>query len=304
MSEVAEKAAEITAEVVEESIDGVVDVVEVVRNNPVALALVGAAGLVAGGVGGYFIAKKRLSSFYEERITREIAEAKEFYAGLNKVNVDGEPLSPQEILEQRHGSEAATMALREYQGRQAVESVLTDDEQDEVQIRKIEKARITETSLVTEVDPEHGVHPVELVEKSETVNVFTDPHFDLDEEMKHRTPAKPYIITHDEFFTNEPEHENVSLTYYELDDTLTNERDEPIREVDEMIGDDHLVRFGHGSRDRNVVYIRNERLGTDFEVSKSTGSYLEEVLGMPDEPDSLKHSDQRDRRRAFKHGDG
>lgn len=309
MSAVAEKAAEVTAEVVEESVDGVVEVMEVARNNPVTLAVVGVLCLAAGGAGGYFIAKKTLRKYYEDLSAQEIAEAKEFYASLNKVSVDGEPLTPMQVLANTQGVDVAAEALRTYQGRQAAEKIVesgelqTDDEMDEAQIRKIENARIHSVS----VDAEPGLAggKIEVVEKVETRNVFVDPTFDLEEEMKYRTPTTPYIIHHDEYFENEREFENVSLTYYEQDDTLTNESDEPIREIDKMIGEDHLVRFGHGSKSSNVVYVRNERLQTDFEITKSTGSYLEEVLGVTnDDAEQSLDPAARDARRAFRHGDG
>lgn len=304
MSEVAEKAAEATAEVVEESIDGVVETLEVMRNNPVTLALVGVVALAAGGAGGYFIAKKQLRSYYEDLATMEIEQAKEFYAGVYKTDPDGAVLTPQEVLTQRHGSEAAQEALRGYQGRQAAEAILERDEmevaldeQDEAQVRRLEERRRHEEVVET---------PDEVVETvTETRNVFIDPNFDLEEEKKHRTKSKPYIITHDEFYAGDLDYDTITLTYFEEDDTLTNERDEPIREVDKMIGDDHLVRFGHGSKDRNIVFVRNDRLETDFEVVKAEGSYVKQVLGMLDEDDdstSLKHS--ADQRRAFRRGEG
>lgn len=306
MSEVAEKAAEATAEVVEESIDGVVETLEVMRNNPVTLALVGVAGLVAGGVGGYFIARKTLRSFYEDLASVEIEQAKEFYAGVYKTDADGAVLTPMEVLKDRHGAAAAAEAVRGYQGRQAAEAILEKDElsvalddQDEAQVRRIEEARLHSVSLDTEPGPGGGF--VETV--SEVRNVFNDPSFDYEEEKKLRTKEAPYIITHDEFFDKENEYEDQKLTYYEDDDTLVNENDRPVDDLT-LVGEDHLARFGHGSRDRNIVYVRNDKLEMDFEIVLAKGSYLE-ALGLGPEPDnSLKHSNQRDARRAFRHGDG
>lgn len=287
MSEVAEKAGEVAAEVVEETVDGVVDVVEVVRTNPKLVVLAGLVGAAAGAAGGYFFAKNKLKSFYEDLAAEEIGEAKRFYANLNKVDVEsGDVLSPMEVLERTHPAAAAS--LREYQGEKVEDLETALDEQDEAQIARIEER-------VRHQEPEVEV----------TVNVFDDPTFDLVEETKYRTEDKPYIITHDEYFAAEKDYEQISLTYYEQDDTLTDESDKPINEIDQMVGEDHLVRFGHGSKDKNIVYVRNDRLASDFEIIKSTGSYVEEVLGMlADEPNSLKHSDQLAARRAFRHGDG
>lgn len=319
MSEVAEKAAEVTADIVEETVDGVVETLQVFRTNPVLLATAWLGGLGIGLAGGYFLANKKLKSFYEDLAAQEISEAKEFYKGLNKVGEDGEVLSPMEMLEKLHpGQNAeAVAALREYQGRgpngpfEDEEELIAaakeeqgepyDDEMDEEQLRRLEARLLAETeTLISE--SETGIR---VEEKVETRNVFNDPNFDLEEEKKHRTKTRPYVISHDEYFEAEDEYEQISLTYYEEDDTLVNEKDNPIQDVDKTIGDESLARFGHGSKDKNIVYVRNDRLQSDFEVVRSTGSYVVEVLGLPpEEPNSLKHSDQRDRRREFRRGMG
>lgn len=311
MSDVAEQTAEVVAENLEDVIDGVVEVVEVVRNNYVLLGAVLVAG-VAGGTGlGYFLAVKKLGKEFDARLEEEITRAKEFYATVNKVDVDGAVLTPMQVLEDRHGVEAAAEALRTYQGEEhedlskqiTNEGEPYDDVVDERHIRKMEQAQFNSISLDKEVS-EAGGEVTVVTEKTETRNVFVDPTFDLEEEMKYRTDEKPYVITHDEYYEAEREYDTASLTYYELDDTLVDEKDKPVEGIDKVVGDDNLVRFGHGSKDKNIVFVRNDRLETDYEIVKSTGSYLEEVLGMPkEEPNSLKHSDQRDRRRAFRRGD-
>ena len=293
MSEV----AEIAAEAVEESIDGVVESIEVIRTNPALVVVAGALGVVAGGVGGYFLAKKQLKSFYEDLATQEIEEARVFYRGLNKVNDDGEVLSPMEVLETCDPAEAARL-IREYRGEEVEANTIAPN--------SIEAAKLAQgTPYDDQVDEEimTRLEKKALQDSAEGFNVFKDSSFDLEEEKKHRSSKKPYVITHDEYFQAELEYENISLTYYEEDDTLVNENDTPISDVDVHIGDESIVRFGHGSKDPNIVYVRNDRLQTDFEVVRSTGSYLVEVLGLTkEEPNSLKHSDNR--RREFRRGLG
>lgn len=291
MSEVAEKTAEVVAENVEDAVDGVVDVVEVVRNNPVTLAVVGALGLAAGVAGGYFVARKTLRDYYADLASEEIAEAREFYASLNKVTVDGEPLSPQDVLEQ--SDPEAVEAVRRYRGEKPEESEenLEEalDEQDEAAISRLEeKAR----------------HDRAEKREAESVNVFVDPTFDISEEVKHRTKEKAYVITHDEYFAGDLDYDTVQLTYFEGDDTLVGEDDKPVEDLT-TINEDNLARFGHGSRDKNIVYVRNEKLETDYEISLSTQSYLE-ALGLGPEPKELKHGNrtaQQNRRREFRRGE-
>jgi hypothetical protein len=304
-AELAAEAAAKAAEVVEETIDGVVEVVEVVRNNPMALAVVGFAALSIGAVGGYLFAGKKLKAMYEELADEQIAEAKQFYADLYKVNEDGSPRSPMDILEERNPE--AAEALRSYQGEEFIpadrpKTAEEIDEEDRLlagaEVRAMQngkKAAEREAAVVIE---------------ETVVNVFTDDTFDLAEEMKHRTEDAPYIIHHDEFFAGDKNYETASYTWFETDNVLVDERDQPITEVEKMVGDDHLSRFGSGSKDPNIVYVRNDRLGIDFEISKSEGSYLENVLGIPKDEaggNTLRHSNrnaQLSRRREFRHGDG
>jgi hypothetical protein len=298
MSEVAEKAGDIAGEVVEEAIDGVVDVVTVVKNNPTSLFVVGVVCLAAGGAGGYFIAKSTLRKFYEDLASEEIAQAKEFYAGFHKVDEDGGPITPQAILQERHGAEAAAEAVNRYRGTAA------------------ETPTRSEEDLIAEAAYEQGsphddeVDEAQMAKLEESArSVWDGPVFDYDEEVAKRTPTKPYLITHDEYFAAEKEYDTQSLTYYDADDTLADEKDQPIREIDQVIGEENLVRFGVASQDPNIVYVRNDRLETDYEISRSGGSYLEEVLGIEEDDTAgeLRHSNrtaQQRRRREFRHGDG
>jgi hypothetical protein len=78
--------------------------------------------------------------------------------------------------------------------------------------------------------------------------------------------------------------------YYDGDDILTDDDNRPIDNKDQLVGENNLTKFGHGSRNSYIVYIRNELLGLDMEVVLRHASFVEEVHG-------LKHSDQRSRRR-------
>lgn len=301
-AEIAEPVLDAASEAILDGVDEIVATIEVVKSNPLVLAAVGVAGLAVGLGGGYLAAKRVLSKHYEAIAEQEIAEAKEFYAGLHKVGLDGTAITPQDVLVERHGSEAME-ALRGYrgQGEEPAESEDLEtalDEQDEAQIRRLEeKAR----QAHEEYQANASAPVVEVTEEVTTLNVFTDPTFDLNEELKYRTEDKPYIITHDEYFAAERDYDTSTLTYFEDDDTVVDEQDKPLEDVDAIIGEDHLVRFGSGSKDRNIVYIRNDRLETDYEVVKAKGSYLEAVLGMgDDDTNSLRHS--ADMRRAFRSG--
>jgi len=71
------------------------------------------------------------------------------------------------------------------------------------------------------------------------------------------------------------------LTYYTKDDVVCNERDEILahEERETLIGEGNLERFGHGSGDEEIVFVRNDKLEILFEICRSENSYAEEVAG-------------------------
>lgn len=235
----------------------------------VAAAVLSAAG---GGYGGYKLAQNRLRTHYEEIANKEIQEAKEFYGRLYKN--DEEHSSPGKVWETLHGKEAVE-ALKSYQGV------------------NVEAPAATEADLIVN----NSVAPLEGEEENAPVtivnNIFVtrDREFDYETEVANRTEDSPYIITEEEYLQNESEYEQASLTYFEDDGVLVDDEDAPIPDSHATVNDDNLVRFGHGANSENVVFVRNDRLEMEFEIERSFGSYVKEVLGFDE--DSLEHSDRR-----------
>lgn len=91
--------------------------------------------------------------------------------------------------------------------------------------------------------------------------------------------GKPYVIPMTEFDYGREWYEKVTLTYYEQDDTLCNEGEEIIHNVDDVISYESLTHFGDGSNDEDVVYVRNPAVDTDFMVVRVNASYSETVCG-------------------------
>lgn len=120
------------------------------------------------------------------------------------------------------------------------------------------------------------------VRRSIEQNVFdsqspVDFAWDYDVEKADRAskPGHPFVIHLDEFA--ETGNSTVCYTYYEDDEILADERDEPVDDVDNLVGLENLQRFGHGSDNASIVMIRNETIGVDMEIAKSNGKYAEDV---------------------------
>jgi hypothetical protein len=122
-------------------------------------------------------------------------------------------------------------------------------------------------------------------------NQLDDDQWNYDDELSIRTPDLPYVISIDEFVADEGGCEQSTVTYYQGDDIMADQFDVPLYGFNEMMGD---LKFGHGSNASDVVYIRNEKLGLEWEVILNTGRFDIEVLGhdIEDvyEKAELKHS--------------
>ncbi len=120
--------------------------------------------------------------------------------------------------------------------------------------------------------------------------------WDQNREMAQRDKSIPYIIHAEEFNADDSYDHQVTLTYFEGDDVLVDEADEVITKKDEVVGLENLTKFGHGSGDPSVLYIRNDRLQQDMEILLHKSHYAKEVLGLEEEPEDLRHSAYRTRR--------
>lgn len=100
---------------------------------------------------------------------------------------------------------------------------------------------------------------------------------------------QPYIISEEEFEMTQLGYNKVSVTYYAGDDTLSDE-DESIMNL-EVVGEENLGCF---EEDINIMYVRNDHLGIDFEVIKNEGLYSQDVLGMDPEESKPKRRVRND----------
>jgi hypothetical protein len=138
------------------------------------------------------------------------------------------------------------------------------------------------------VPPEEPEEP----EQSEN-NIFdmaSDKNWDFEAEKSTRSADKPYVIHVDEY-GEERSYSHVSFVYYAGDDTLADEREQPVDDIERTVGQDNLDKFGHGSGDPNVVYVRNDRIAVEFEILRSDSNYAEQVAG-------IEHSDVSMKRRG------
>lgn len=250
-----------TEELIEKAADEIEEVAEVTRaltGREVGFFIVGAGiGVAIGFTVGYRSAEKRLRTKYSKIAENEITRMRDHYQ--RKVVAAEEKPPIEDVVKERRYDEAEQAAIDD------INAKFPADEEEIIVVEEVQE--VQETAPVT---------------------------WDYAKEIKSRDPEVPYIIHIDEFTQNEPENEQITYTYYEIDDVLADQRDTKIDDMDAVIGLGNLGRWGHGSNDDNIVYIRNEHLSLDFEVVRDRGSYAEETRK------NIRHS--YDRRRRIQRG--
>lgn len=122
--------------------------------------------------------------------------------------------------------------------------------------------------------------PAPAAEPQQTeIQVEHKDEWDYATELQNRSPDAPYVIHQNEYKNSNPEYSKVVYTYWAVDDVVTDTEDNhPITHGDIVVGLDNL-KFGHGTDDVDVVYVRNDRLETDMEICRVHQSFEEEILG-------------------------
>lgn len=259
VAELIEKAATLSRD--SEFIDAVSPYLEPVHTNSLPFVLSGVVvGIGIGGALGFYITRRKLETKYQKITQDEIAEMREHYLakGVALENKVEKPKLEDIVREQGYSAEppmAVTPPTAVVEAAQEDEEVKPEPKQENV----------------------FGKDPIP---EEEVGYPLIDRNWDYHKERVGRSPIKPYVIHRDEKDENES-YDTVTYTYYEEDDVLCNERDEVIGKEDRnlLIGESNLGKFGHGSGDPSIVYIRNDKLEMQMEIVRSPNSFAEEVHG-------------------------
>jgi hypothetical protein len=228
------------------------------------LAFVGGVALGAGA--GYRYAQQKFS----EEITEEIKKTKEFYSNLYKSEYPtpgdaADALIPDVKLDE------ATVALHKYQGV----SIKPEDLEHQPDVMSM---------IVDDMRKSPEVE-VEVEER----NIF-DNGDQLQIHKEERDTSKPYVVDLEEYMEHPEGHDEIQLTYYAGDGVLGDDEDQPIEDVDGIVGQMNLNMFGASDPDDpHILLVRNEQKKLDIEVTFSDGKFAHEVLG-------FEHSDEPMRR--------
>lgn len=261
----------------------VVRKVNIMKNNKVILAGTAIVALGAGAYLGWSLAKKRLKAHYESVAEEEIREAREHYSKVGVVAKKAEyPTvadAAADLIPPTHAEAAAALKVYQGQGKVMGRTVEISDDGKAVHVRTeehIEEPEIKQRNIFLDGEP------------------LNEDEWDYDYELGQRTEDKPYIIHEDEFNENEPDFDDMALTYWSGDDVLSDDKDEVVDDVEGLVGERNLHKFGHGSSDPNIVHVRNHLRGLNIEISRRQAKYGTEVLHYDAEDDKPARRRSRD----------
>lgn len=244
-------------------------------NTARSVGLVAAGALIGGGV-VYLGLNTKLRKEFADFADQEIAEVKETYKLLRKEPPYDDPKTAVAAYNDRLGELG-------YMHEHGVEAETVEGVTDEGAEEEPEE----DTEVVAE-----PYSPILVDNKPQVLNIFDQegvydkPSESADVMKWERSEHKPYIITVGEFMDEkigdegDEDFDKLTLTYFEEDDTLVDERQSPIPEVEKLVTRFALSHFGDGSEDENIVYVRNHHIQTDFEICLEQTSYAKTVLGV------------------------
>ena len=220
------------------------------------------AGLVVGAAVGYFGTKRMLERQFDAELDEQVVNIKEHYERRAEAVVIGneQPFpTPEDAVKALIEPYEASAQRAPYDPRPSVETVIGE-------------VKTTDRNVFDD-EPEEDEYD------QGDDSAYGIPDFIYEEEVKKRSSLLPYVITDEEFAEGHPGHEQFSLTYYEEDKVLADDQDEVVSDINNTVGVENLLKFGHGSNDSRIVYIRNEKRKVDFEVAQHDGSFAE-IIGL------------------------
>lgn len=297
MSDAAEKVQDVVADAaaeVAQQAEGVEQFVRSMNQVKMQYGLLGfAIGTAVGGVAAFAIAYRRAEMKYSKFSEEEISEMKEHYQekvrALEQTSSKG---NLEEIVAERGYSvpDDSKPPMAVAPPTPVVEAAAEATEESKEELLRVRPPEAT------------------VVKESEVRNVFKDADEDAKvtdswnytKELQRRSPEIPYVIHYDERGEFD-DYTEVTWTYFEGDDVLCREDDSIVDpdQRDMLVGEKNLSRFGHGSNDPSVVYVRNDKLEMMIELVRSTQEYGEEVHGF----EHGGYSHNLERMRAREHED-
>lgn len=214
------------------------------------LAGTAVAALAAGAAAGYYVGRKKATHEFELRLEVELETARNHYALQNrKAN-----FSPEDIVRELDLEETAVATSA--RNSQPAEPVTTT------------KLRTAYHEIAQSYVAEGAQAVAERASIWDKNNSTTPPRGPNGQFVKKDKPNEdPYIIEQAEYLENDSEYEQEHLTYYVQDNTLLDTSDKIVDNATVSEVALSLLRAQEEKDEEdNVIYVRNEVLGIEYEI--------------------------------------
>ena len=233
--------------------------------NNTKLILAAFLGLLAGSFVGYFVGRQTTKDFYEQLAEEEIESVKKsFEKYRERIKEEKSPTNKDD-------------AKREVDDTQKTKYVVTNNYplvRSSLERNPVERAK-REYHLGALRNKENIPLDDENVETEdeETLTEEDDELAITGEEVvtTHSSTNRVYCISGDEYENDCPDYDKLVLYYYVVDDVLCDDKDEIIDDIEDYICYEALGMLSM----QTTIWVRNEKLRTDFEVIPINKPYAE-----------------------------
>lgn len=138
--------------------------------------------------------------------------------------------------------------------------------------------------------PEDGFDESEMNDEEQDAyldSLAENQRIEQEMETARESGKYPYIIERGEYCNGKQWYEKLDYVYYEGDDILADDKDEVIEGPEYLVGSRFRELFGRDADDPDVLYIRNEQRGADFEICRVTRCYGDEYPWNVDSEDLI-----------------
>ncbi len=240
------------------------------------------------GIGaGFVIANKVLEDYYSQLAQEEIDSVKETLGNKLKEAKKEQPVETK--------AEKSTVPLGTEPADEKPDRIAYEHYANQVQ-------GLGYTDTEPAIDEEADDIPKDAAGKTEedmtdeaTLNKYGLHLYDEDNPL-----ADPYVISAEEFADECPQHDKVTLYYYAGDDTLVDEHEEIINDIDGSVGWECFHSLEH----EDVVHVRNNRNSIDYEICLIDGDFADQLdFDTDSETKILSPSEQYTKRKKEKNDD-
>lgn len=238
-------------------------------------------GLFTGGVGSYFLMR--------EKFSKEAQDAIDEYREIARNRVRAADDFVKEKLDKKNQEEYEDICngnpeFIDYT-KFAKDAVVTEKAKNiRDELNELSKAVNDESFDEHFSEREHPEDDEDISDDNlDEINDYEENLARIEEmDAAKANEVAPYFIEGSEFHNTKQWYDKISLNYYEGDNTLTDDRDEEIanNEWVDICGEEFCNWFGRDEDDPDIVYVRNDQRGIDYEICRVLGRYTD--VSMPE----------------------